>query len=56
MKVTSRQALEALRQARGDRSWSQFAATAPRDIDGVILVKRVAESAPTRAGAATKAK
>lgn len=39
MKVTSAEALAALKLARGNRSWSQFAASAPRDSDGKILLR-----------------
>ncbi|MDR7114145.1 hypothetical protein [Caulobacter sp. BE254] len=40
MKITSAEVLAALKLARGNRSWSQFAATAPRDRDGKILLRR----------------
>jgi hypothetical protein len=39
MKITSAEALAAMRLARGNRSWSQFAASAPRDSNGKILVR-----------------
>jgi len=52
MKIMSAEALEALQRARGDRSWSQFAATAPRASDGVILVAGPARRSPSRSRSA----
>lgn len=53
MKITSAEALEALKRARGDRSWSQFAATAPRASDGVILLRGPARQSPNHSRSAS---
>jgi hypothetical protein len=39
MKVTSAKTLQALRAARGERTWSEFAAAAKRDQSGAIIVR-----------------
>jgi hypothetical protein len=44
MKVTSQEALRALIAARGDQSWSQYAASAPRTSDGKILLPRLGKA------------
>ena len=40
MKVTSPEMIEALDEARGDKSWDEFIATARRTRDGAIIVPR----------------
>jgi hypothetical protein len=44
MKVTSQEALRALIAARGDQTWSQYAANAPRSFDGKILLSRLGKA------------
>lgn len=54
MKVTSPEIIEALDEARGDKSWDEFIATARRTRDGAIIVPRSktaqAPSRPQRRG------
>jgi hypothetical protein len=40
MKVTSPETIEALNQARGEQSWDEFIAKAPRTRDGAIVIPR----------------
>lgn len=40
MRVTSLEMIEALDEARGDKSWDEFMATARRTRDGAIIVPR----------------
>jgi hypothetical protein len=46
MKVTSAKTLQALRAARGERTWSEFAAAAKRDQSGAIIVRSSDASSP----------
>lgn len=40
MKVTPPETIEALKQARGEQSWDEFIAKAPRTRDGAIVIPR----------------
>ncbi len=49
MRVTSLEMIEAVDEARGDKSWDEFIDTARRTRDGAIIVPRPkASKAPAR--------